>query len=355
MDLQKLVEENELLIEKFNIKAYMSKQDYAVVGALCALEVTNEVQKYFSSTLNEKKEISEKLMHLYGLLQSLFVSIDGLYELAYLISGSKKFININQNKDLRNLKHIRNDVVGHPANRNTRSREAAYCILDKNSVTNTKFTYLVCKQSDIIEKDVELLPLVEAYYIETNSLLKALLNMSNLSIGNEHLITLISNICKKFPYQDYLLDLDRLYSEYLEKHGQKEVNNRFNWRYELIKKIENFHYFLIKKDLKDDVIYLQLAKLYNIISAKNLQKTSHGDTVKLLYRFMRKNLDLYNDKIYLCDMTHPYFNETLNRYIKRAKNNERVLYYLDVIAKLADLGESDLVYAYALPIKNFKK
>ena len=34
---------------------------------------------------------------------------------------------------------------------------------------------------------------------------------------------------------------------------------------------------------------------------------------------------------------------------------QRVTSYLDVLAKLADYGESDLVYAYALPLKNFKK
>ena len=355
MDLVKLVEENEYLIEKFNIKAYFNNKDYAVVGALTALEITNEVQKCYSDNLNKEKVISEKLMTLYGLLQSLFVSIDGLYELAYLISGSKKFININQNKELRNLKHIRNDVVGHPANRNTRSRETAYCILDKNSLTNSKFTYFICKKSEIETRNVEILPLIAAYYVETNSLLKSLLNISNLNLGNEHLIVLITNMLKKFPYQNLLFDLDKLYNEYLTKYKEKDIRNRFVWRYELIKKIYNFNKFTIDLDLKEDVIYLQLAKLYNIISAKTLNKTSHGNVIKLFYRFLRKNLDLYNERIYLCDISHPYFNETLNKFIKRAKNNKNAQYYLKTLAELAAINESDLVYAYALPIKNFKK
>ena len=355
MELEKLVEENEYLIEKFNIKAYYNKKDYAVVGALCALEVTNEVQKFFSATLNKNKNISEKLMHLYGLLQSLFVSIDGLYELAYLVSGSKKFININQNKDLRNLKHIRNDVVGHPANRNTRSKEAAYCILDKNSITNTKFNYLICKDKEIVEKEVLLLPLVNAYYEETNSLLKSLLNISNLNIGNENIILLLNNLLKKYPYSDFLVDLGKIYNDYLEKHFNKEVRNRFVYRYNLIIKVNSFNKIEIDKNLQDDVIYLQLTKLYNIISAKEVNKVRRSNIIKACYRFMRKNLDLYNDRIYLCDLSHPYFNETLNKFIKRAKGNEQVLYYFDILAKLANLNESDLVYAYALPLKNFKK
>lgn len=355
MPLVDLVRENEYLIEKFNIKAYQSKKDYAVVGALCALEITNEVQKFFSETLSKEKTCAEKLMHLYGLLQSLFVSIDALYELAELISGSKKFININQNSDLRNLKHIRNDVVGHPANRNTRSKEAAYCILDKNSVTNTNFTYFICKQSKVETRSVELIPLVTAYYQETNLLLKSLLNISNMTIGNEHLIHSITNLVKRYPYSNYLVDLEKVYHDYMECYKDKTIMNRFVWRYELILNIARFSSFPIDSDLKEDVIYLQLAKLYNIITAKVINKTSHGDTIKLVYRFMRKNLDLFNDRIYLCDMAHPYFYETLNKFIKRAKNNQRVLYYLDVLAKLADYGESDLVYAYALPLKNFKK
>lgn len=355
MTLEKYVEENEYLIEKFNIKAYLTKKNYAVVGALAALEITNEVQKYFASIMNKENDLSARLMHLYGFLQSLFVSIDGLYELAYLISGSKKFININQNKDLRNLKHIRNDVVGHPANRNTRQQEAAYCILDKNSMTNTTFTYLICKDKEIIKKEVELIPLVIAYYEETNSLLKSLLNISNQTLGNSHLILLINNLIKKYPYPNYLNDLDIIYNDYIEKYNNKEIKNRFVWRYSLIKEIAKFNHIEINKDLKEDVIYLQLAKLYNIITAKVLNKTSHGDTIKLTYRFLRKNLDLYNERVYLCDMSHPFFNETLNKFMRRAKNNKTVTYYLDILAKLSDLGYSDLVYAYALPIKNFKK
>lgn len=355
MTLEELVAENEYLIEKFNIKAYQTKKDYAVVGALCALEITNEVQKFFSSTLELEKDCSEKLMHLYGLLQSLFVSIDALYELAELISGSKKFININQNSDLRNLKHIRNDVVGHPANRSTRSKEAAYCILDKETITNTNFTYFICKQSQITTRQVELIPLVMAYYKETNMLLSSLLNISNLTIGNEHLVLLITNLVKRYPYSSYLKDLEKIYHDYMERYKDKTIMNRFVWRYDLIKKIEEFRTFTIDKDLKDDVIYLQLAKLYNIITAKNLVRTSHGDIIKLTYRFMRKNLDLFNERVYLCDMSHPYFNETLNKFLKRASKNRSVLYYFEVLAKLADLGESDLVYAYALPLKNFKK
>ena len=53
MTLGKYVEENEYLIEKFNIKAYLTKKNYAVVGALAALEITNEVQKYFASIMNK--------------------------------------------------------------------------------------------------------------------------------------------------------------------------------------------------------------------------------------------------------------------------------------------------------------
>lgn len=355
MSLEKHVEENEYLIEKFNVKAYLDKKDYAVVGALAALEITNEVQKYFARTIENDKSTDEKLMNLYGFLQSLFVSIDGLYELSYLVSGSKKFININQNKDLRNLKHIRNDVVGHPANRNTRSKEEAYCILDKDSITNTSFNYLICKDKEIIKKEVKLIPVVNAYYEETNMLLKSLLNISNQTLGNSHLILLITNLIKKYPYKGYLKDLDVIYNDYFERFNNKELKNRFVWRYALIKEIEEFKDFDIDSELKEDVIYLQLAKLYNIISAKTITKTSHGDIIKLTYRFLRKNLDLYNDRVYLCDMSHPYFNETLNKFIKRASKNKDVLYYLDILAKLSDLGYSDLVYAYALPIKNFKK
>ena len=60
MTLEKYVEENEYLIEKFNIKAYLTKKNYAVVGALSALEITNEVQKYFASINDLKVNIDDR-------------------------------------------------------------------------------------------------------------------------------------------------------------------------------------------------------------------------------------------------------------------------------------------------------
>ena len=128
--MDKLVLENEKLIENFDINYYLDNKNYPVASALSALETTNEIQKSYFKDSVSNFDLSDNVLRLYALLQGLFVSIDSLYALTYSLTKSKNFININVNEHLRELKYIRNDVVGHPANRVLDSDALAYCILE---------------------------------------------------------------------------------------------------------------------------------------------------------------------------------------------------------------------------------
>lgn len=83
--------------------------------------------------MDEAFDSGEVILRLYGLLQALFVCIDSLYTLTFKITGTKNFININDNKALRELKYIRNDVVGHPTNRIVDDK-TEYAILNPDDI-----------------------------------------------------------------------------------------------------------------------------------------------------------------------------------------------------------------------------
>lgn len=358
MDISNLVRSNEDLIEKFDVKVYEQEKNYPVLGALQALEITNEVQKYYVKNIDKDKNIDELLMQLYGMLQSLFVSVDALYALSYALVGSKKFLNINQNKDMRELKYIRNDVVGHPANRNIRTKGEAYCFLDKKSLTSKTFKYLICSEKGIDVRNVDLVSLVSAYYVEANNALNNLFNLAKISIANDHLINLARRMINEFPNPSYLDTLNQIYTYYLDKYKNARASeHRFLWRYYLVELINKYQFKNISKlgkELKEDIIYIELEKIYTILSGMKVTKRlyKYHTLYKSLNRFIRKNRDLAQVKDILCDFSHPLFLTTFNKFVKKAKNNPTVTEYLDYVKELILANEADLVYAYMVPLKN---
>ncbi|MDE6407361.1 MAG: hypothetical protein K2K50_01990, partial [Anaeroplasmataceae bacterium] len=161
--LRDLILENEEKIEKFDLEYYKNQKNYPILAALCALETTNEIQKCYYNLEDNTSEFN--VLKLYALLQSLFVSVDSLYALSFSLTKSKSFININKNPILRELKYIRNDVVGHPANRMFNATTLAYCILDDSSVTKNSFSYNIFSGQGVENKNVDISKIIENYYI----------------------------------------------------------------------------------------------------------------------------------------------------------------------------------------------
>ena len=167
----KTIKKLEEQIERFNIDYYLKEKNYGVAAALSALDATNEVQKaYFSAPLITDR--SESVLRLYALLQGLFVSVDSLYSLAYEITKNKNFININQNEDLRTLKYIRNDVVGHPSNRVINKTDLSYCMLDTVNISSDVFYYDIYTKDGIDRKSVNVRSLVNSFYLVATDFLE---------------------------------------------------------------------------------------------------------------------------------------------------------------------------------------
>ena len=95
-----LVKESKEKIKKFDLDFYFEQKNYQMASAISALLTTNEIQECF---LKDEKELDkgDYSLRLYALLQSLFVGIDSLYAIAYALTKSKSFININANADVR--------------------------------------------------------------------------------------------------------------------------------------------------------------------------------------------------------------------------------------------------------------
>ncbi len=357
--LKSLIQENEDKIESFNLKYYEQNQNYPVLAAICALETTNEIQKsYFKE---EDKDLGFNVLKLYAFLQSLFVSIDSLYALAYSLTKSKNIININKNPILRELKYIRNDVVGHPANRVYDSQIIAYCILDAKSVTKTSFSYDVISKAGTSRKDVDIFSIVENYYKECNELLKELKSTSEETIQGSIYETRLREALTLFDMQgEYMSCIQRLKETYKKDYPNSSSNqNRFLWRLELIDELSVFH--SEDQDIMDLVEYaigLEIVKLYQLV-------TEHKDVVvrrkkpflvTSFYRFLKKNKESLKhiEKIY--DIKNPLIVDALHQLLSLAKdkNAKGVVRYLNLLMELYEKKMDSLLYALALPIKEFK-
>lgn len=360
--MKELILKNESIIEKFELDYYFNSKDYSVSSALSALETTNEIQKtYFEK--EETNDVGENLLNLYALLQSLFVSIDSLYSLAYSLTKSKAFININKNDDLRKLRYIRNDVVGHPSNRTYNSKDLAYCILDNESVKKYNFSYNIYYSDKVESVLIDLNSIVDSYYIECNNLLESLYaiakeNKSASKLSKQAFEVLDAYINNK----DYVVELNKLKSLYLKNYSNAKSN-----QHRLIMRIEHIERMLKFKTDDNDIlelikysIGLELIKIYQNISGKKYSLTVHRHSPNLvssLYRFFNKNKECVDYKDNLCDLNNPKFKHTLNQ-IKRVaenKNVTNVIKYLSIIEELYNMKEDELLYSFTLPIKEYKK
>jgi hypothetical protein len=360
--MQFLIKENERKIEKFDLKFYLEQKNFAVASAISALETTNEIQKsYFKDTSN--LELSDYVMRLYALLQGLFVSIDSLYALSLSLTKSKNFININNNKDLRQLKYIRNDVVGHPSNRVLNSDVLAYCILDNSSITLDKFSYRIYTKDEVSIKEVNVLEILSSYYKEANSLLDELYKISSSDKNKTKLESLISLVLDDyFLDREYLKSFEHFIDEYKKLYpSSKKEQHRILWRHNLIEKLSSHN--IKNEEEKNTINYcigLELIKIYELVY-KNKYKV---DTIKRtpmyissFYRFLNKNKSLYSYLEYLSDSDHPLFLSSLKNLRTEAANKKifGAVNYLDMILKAYSLSDMDFVYALALPIKEYKK
>ena len=361
--MDRLVLENDKLIEYFDINYYLKNKNYPVASALSALETTNEIQKSYFRNESNIMDTSDHILRLYALLQGLFVSIDSLYALAYSLTKSKSFININLNQNLRELKYIRNDVVGHPANRVLDADTLAYCILDNNSITPYEFSYNVYSQNDISKKKVDIIQITKAYYTECNNYLAEIQKIADHQKNQSNLEKIAVKCFDDFQMKgEYLNDLEELRVEYLKQYpNANSSQHRVLWRIEIIKELINFkHSDPDVLDLVEYAIGLEIIKILELLSNYKYKVTLDRRTPFLLsnfYRFLNKNDSIVNYTEKILDIKNPLFKPSILHMLEYA-NKKKVqgpIRYLNLLLDLYKQGEDSLVYALALPLKEYKR
>ncbi len=322
--------QNEIISNIYNLLKEKQKDTPLVKSALCTLDNINEMQKHYIDSCEKTHEIGERILRLYALLQGLFVCIDSLYALAYDMCGSKSFININQNKMLKELKYIRNDVVGHPVNRVYDNNEIAYCLLNPKDIYETSITYHIYTNNTNSTKDVDLLECLKNYYIESNDLLNYLFEFYQHNTSS-NIISYTKEFYDNFDPQNYdETKLRKYYEENYKTKNQKQ--SRYIWRLNILSKYKKNNYKGFKKDLYNYSLSNQVKKLMDIayiIEGQKIDvdiKSKFPRYLMLLKEFLIINKSFINDLDILTDSTHPYFLSTLNN-IKSITNktNNKVL------------------------------
>nr|MDE5566148.1 hypothetical protein [Anaeroplasmataceae bacterium] len=263
--LKKLIQANEEIIESFDIEYYHNQNNYPILAALAALNTTNDIQRCYYGL--DDGGFDFNALKLYAFLQSLFVSIDSLYALSFSLTKSKSFININKNQVLRELKYIRNDVVGHPANRMYNSTTLAYCILDVTSVSNTGFYYNIFSGQGVESKYVDIPKIIESYYIESNALLIELHKVAvDEKMKSKYAKLALETLDLYNMNGDYIKSLKDLKNLYLKNFpNATSSQHRFLWRMELIEALKEYQISDEEiSDLKEYAIGIELIKIYQL-------------------------------------------------------------------------------------------
>ena len=351
---------NKEKIDKFNLDLYLKEKNFQMASAISALRTTNLIQLSF---LKEEDNLGkgDYALRLYALLQALFVSIDSLYAIAYALTRSKSFININANPDLRVLKYIRNDVVGHPANRVVNSDDVAFCILDDNSISKKSFDYYVYTKEETTRKVVLIDDILESYYKEANDLLDNLYEVAKTNKNVTLYEELIDKIITLYMHDtDYKPVLNKLIEEYKKQYPDPKISqHRILWRYNVINKLNQYE--AKNNDEKDVVNYcvgIELFKLYELVNNTKYSVSMNKKNPKYisaLFRMLNRNPDLVILIDYLKNSDHPLFYSSLCRlYNAAVKNdNKNVCEYLKMIKKAYSSSREELLYGLSLPFRKY--
>ena len=130
------------------------------------------IDSYLAGETNEKPKM---LLNIFGMLQALFVGVDALYGLSYGVTNKKWSVNVNNNPELREIKYVRNDVVGHPTKRLYNDNKIGYCDLDLDKTTYYELVYKIAIPSDnsedITNHTVDLMKTIDSYMLESSKVL----------------------------------------------------------------------------------------------------------------------------------------------------------------------------------------
>jgi len=347
----------EKIVESINNLAFDAKiraqSSLSILG-----HVDGMINEFKARTSNDKSSI---LLDVFGLLQSLFVGIDALYQLSFSATKYKYHININANNNLRMLKYLRNDVVGHPTNRNYEDGSYGFSEILEKEITRNSMSYVtyIIKDKEIIKDKttIEFKRVLDAYTKEKHNLMSDLNNyLSRNKIKLESIGYLVNMFEKGIKNTFELKDIVKL--EFLIKDEQniaKEANNRFVWRLELLKKL----YHLEDQKYVEYIKYLRLKEILNIykMTLDISNKKAKMPTLKLpkiladIKTIVKQNKSINELIKHLNESLHPMFKYDLSHLIDQI-NDEEIKEFLKWFENLED---NDISYVVGKSLKDLSK
>ncbi len=343
------IEYNNKLIEQ--ISQLLNSNRIDTNAALNVLYNNNKALSYFVDSVGTNHCSAELLLRVYGLLQILFVSIDSLYTLSLSTTKSKNFISLNDNKELRELKYIRNDVIGHPTNRIVENH-IEYSILKTENIKEDSLSYSIYYDGEETKREVDLLKLINVYYDESNHFLESLIDFKKSLVTAE----LSDDIYEAYNIfvekADIYVNLKAIKQSYLKKSNSGRILKKINLLINLHKEYEkNKNYDLYY------VISYHLKNLYQTVSTEEGEEFFKLKLPKLpgslmkIKKVLAKRSDLQDLVYHLYDINHPLFYKSLARLTMEFKNNE----FMHKINLYVSQDNKAFVYAYSALLKEIAK
>lgn len=349
-----------LFKDKFNF--HMAKTS---LGTLLNIEIL--IDEYLKDT-KVKNNNGDKIILLFGILQGLFVGIDSIYTIGKATGLNKLMINLNQHESLREIKNIRNDVVGHPTYRYYENNSVGYCTLDLDHIEDSKITYFIHTYENnkivIKKRQVDLINSINDYHTELDEILTRTIKFNEVLLSKEktNLSRLISSLGEKFIrgiYDENLLEDIRVkYSKLFNL--PKSANNRVIWRLNLIDYLFNFH---DKNEYTRYLTYSEIHKLYllvfnfenkvnnklkyKFIKYKNNQEFKYLRSQLLRLKDINFKLDILHDS------RHPLYNSSIKLLISRFKLDTRCSDLINWIESQVNQSNDSMLYLIGSELKKW--
>lgn len=337
---------------------------YMAKTAIETLQNMNLMLNEYDHATNETT--GQHILSLFGILQGLFVAIDSLYSIGRATSLHKIMINLNQNDILREIKIIRNDVVGHPSYRQYEEDSVGFCVLDLDHLTNHTIRYLVYTKENksvvIDHKSIEMNQVILNYYQESNQILQQTIQF--LSFYDFRQTTELSDDISMLGYRYHHNEKDaRLLQSIKDKFISQmklspKSNHRVLWRIQLIEKLFNYH------DQNSFIVYLchlEIYKLYMLIY--QMEKQLHP---KLKYKFisvkqpeafaqlklkMKQIHSHHFDANVLQDSRHPLYRQHMDRVLAVGRYDKNTTTLVDWIHEKVLENDKDILYLIGSELK----
>lgn len=325
-------------LDKIESLVYNGEENQVHFKIKSCIQVLRQSEGIIESFL-EKQDIvdeSDILIYIFGLLQNLFVSIDALYDLTKLTMSNKYAINVNQNKNLRELKYIRNDIVGHPTHRTYSTGGVGFSIFSVPETSMGVITYethfFKQKNHDTIKHHIKTQELIDDYHLESRQIIEEIETHLRKAHAKPEISLLARQLFDGIQLEsfDYHL-LQRIKEEFSSNRElSKESHNRLLWRLDLLSVLDNWKETDVEK--RAFIQYLKEEQAYKIYEMSSRMesvdplfiKINHPVLLQSFFRFIREDESREQYIKYLKSFDHPYFQADLNELIEDAKNNLRV-------------------------------